>query len=153
MEEVDVETIVQRAPEKYPGGPPCGRCPLRLISDNGPQFIAQDFESFIRLHGMTHVRTSPYYPQSNGKLAGWHASLKKECLRPAAPSRLEEPRRRVSEYVDRDNHQRLHSAIGDINPTDKLNGLEELIFAERDRKLEQARARRQQARLAMPEVA
>ena len=35
----------------------------RIISDNGPQFIAKDFKEFIRISGMTHVRTSPYYPQ------------------------------------------------------------------------------------------
>jgi putative transposase len=40
----------------------------RIISDNGPQFIARDFKEFIRISGMTHVRTSPYYPQSNGKI-------------------------------------------------------------------------------------
>ena len=38
-------------------------------------------------------------------------------------------------------------------PADKLNGLEQLIFAERDCKLEEARQRRQQARRAIPEVA
>ena len=75
LEEVDVETIVQRALEKNPGEKP------RIISDNGPQFIAKDFKSFIRLNRMTHVRTSPYYPQSNGKLERWHGSLKKECIR------------------------------------------------------------------------
>jgi hypothetical protein len=31
-------------------------------------FIARDFKEFIRISGMTHVRTSPFYPQSNGKL-------------------------------------------------------------------------------------
>src|SRR5260370_424185 len=59
MEEIDVETIVQRAREKFPGVTP------RIITDNGPQFIAKDFKEFIRIAGMTHVRTSPYYPQSN----------------------------------------------------------------------------------------
>ena len=62
MKEPEVETIVQRALEKNPGQKP------RTISDNGPQFIAKDFKQFIRLAGITHVRTSPYYPQSNGKL-------------------------------------------------------------------------------------
>ncbi len=38
----------------------------RIISDNGPQFIACDFKEVIRLCGMTHVRTAPFYPQSNG---------------------------------------------------------------------------------------
>jgi transposase InsO family protein len=43
---------------------------------DGPQFIAKDFKEFIRISGMTHVRTSPYYPHSNGKTERWHKSLK-----------------------------------------------------------------------------
>ena len=30
---------------------------------NGPPFIARDFKEFIAISGMTHVKTSPYYPQ------------------------------------------------------------------------------------------
>jgi len=147
MKEFDTEVVVQRALEKYPGEHP------RIITDNGPQFIARDFKEFIRLMGLTHVRTSPYYPQSNGKLERWHASIKRECLRPACPSSLEEALQLVSAYVDQYNHVRLHSALGYITPADKLNGLEAVIFAERDRKLEEARTRRQQARQAQREVA
>jgi len=99
------------------------------------------------------VRTSPYYPQSNGKLERWHGSLKRECIRPACPASLEEARRRVAQFVEHYNHARLHSAIGYVTPADKLNGLEEVIYAERDRKLEKARLRRQQNRLAQREVA
>jgi transposase InsO family protein len=58
MKEADIEVILERAKEKYPEAKP------RIISDNGPQFIARDFKEFIRISGMTHVRTSPYYPQS-----------------------------------------------------------------------------------------
>jgi transposase InsO family protein len=147
MTEADVETIVQRALEKHLGAKP------RIISDNGPQFIARDFKEFIRLAGITHVRTSPYYPQSNGKLERWHGSVKRECIRPAAPASLEEARARVAEYVEHYNHVRLNSAIGYITPADKLNGLADVIFAERDRKLEEARLRRQQARQAARRVA
>jgi transposase InsO family protein len=60
MTEAEVETIIQRARERFPDARP------RIISDNGPQFIAKDFKEFIRICGMTHVRTSPYYPQSKG---------------------------------------------------------------------------------------
>jgi transposase InsO family protein len=31
---------------------------------------------------MSHVRISPYYPQSDGKIERWHQSLKRECIRP-----------------------------------------------------------------------
>jgi transposase InsO family protein len=60
MTEKDIEIILQRAREKFPEAKP------RIISDNGPQFIARDFKEFIRLAGLTHVRTLPFYPQSNG---------------------------------------------------------------------------------------
>ncbi|MFH1108921.1 MAG: DDE-type integrase/transposase/recombinase [Planctomycetota bacterium] len=85
--EPEVEIILQRAREKFPGVTP------RIISDNGPQFIAKDFKEFIRICGMTHVRTSPYYPQSNGKLERWHRSIKGECIRPGTPPSLEDARR------------------------------------------------------------
>ncbi len=147
MKEFDVQVIVQKALKKYPGARP------RIISDNGPQFVARDFKEFIRLVGLTHVHTSPYYPQSNGKKERWYGSLKRECLRPACPATVEEARRRVSSYVDHYNHARLHSALGYITPADKLNGLEEVIFAERDRKLEQARERRRRARQAARGIA
>jgi putative transposase len=142
MNEADIETIIQRAREGFPGERP------RIISDNGPQFMARDFKEFIRICGMTHVRTSPYYPQSNGKIERWHRSVKSECIRPGVPLSLEDAQRLVADYVRRYNELRLHSAIGYVTPADKLAGRELAIFAERDRKLETARERRQIAREA-----
>ena len=136
MTALDVETVLQRAREQYPEATP------RIISDNGPQFIAKDFKEFIRLAGMTHVRTSPYYPQSNGKLERWHQTLKVTTIRPNAPSSLAEARRMVAAFVAYYNHQRLHSAIGFVTPADRLAGRAESIWAARDQKLEAARAQR-----------
>jgi len=147
MKEMDVEQILQRAREKFPDAAP------RIISDNGPQFIARDFKEFIRICGMTHVRTSPYYPQSNGKLERWHRSVKSECLRPGTPLSLEDARRLVGDYVHHYNQVRLHSAIGYVTPKDKLEGREAEIFAQRDRKLEAARERRRAVRQALREKA
>ena len=56
-------------------------------------------------------------------------------------------------YVDHYNHVRLHSAIDYLAPADKLNGLGPTILEQRDQKLEQARARRQQNRAAAKAVA
>ena len=49
----------------------------------------------------------------------------------------------MADYVRRYNKVGLHSAIGYVTPADKLAGREQAIFAERDRKLEAARERRQ----------
>src|SRR5207247_2557606 len=144
MKEADIERILERAKEKYPGAKP------RIISDNGPQFIARDFKEFIRISGMTHVRTSPFYPQSNGKIERWHKSLKRECIRPLTPLTLEDARRLIQIYVDHYNTVRLHSAIGYVTPLDRLAGRQAEIHAARDRKLEQARRQRQLRRQQAP---
>ena len=136
MTEQDVEITLQRAREQFPEARP------RIITDNGPQFIAKDFKEFIRLCGMTHVKTSPYYPQSNGKIERWHGTLKRDCLRPKVPLSLDEARRLVERFVDDYNHGRLHSAIGYVAPADKLAGRDTAIFAARDEKLAAARERR-----------
>ncbi len=143
MKEPEVELVLQRAREKAPAG-----VKPRVISDNGPQFVARDFKEFIRLTGMTHVRTAPYYPQSNGKIERWHKSLKNDAVRPAAPESDAEARHVVGGYVDYYNGVRLHSAIGYITPNDYLAGRQKAIHDERDRKLALAREQRAQRRQA-----
>jgi len=123
MTEPDVEIILQRGREKFPAARP------RIISDNGPQFIANDFKAFIKHCGMTHVRTSPNYPQSNGKIERWHGSLKQECIRRKTPLSLEDARRIIGRYVEHYNSVRLHSSIGYIAPKDKLQGRAQTIPA------------------------
>jgi transposase InsO family protein len=147
MTEADIEQIIQRAREKFPKAKP------RIISDNGPQFIAKDFKEFIRVCGMSHARTSPYYPQSNGKIERWHRILKEDCIRPGTPLSLEDAQRIVARFVEHYNTVRLHSAIGYITPKDKLDGREKEIFAARDRKLDEARERRKAKRHAARQAA
>jgi len=65
MKELDGELVIAKATEKHPGVAP------RIISDNGPKFIAKNFKEFDRQYGLTHVRTSPYYPLS--AMVGWNA--------------------------------------------------------------------------------
>ncbi len=136
MEETDVEVILQRAREKYPKAKP------RIISDNGPQFISRDFKEFIRIAGMTHVKTSPYYPQSNGKIERYHRTIKGDCIRVTKIDSIDDARRVVGQYVEHYNEVRLHSAIGYVTPHTKLAGNEKEVFESRDRKLDTAREMR-----------
>lgn len=136
MKESEIELILQRAREKYPLASP------RIISDNGPQFIAKDFKEFIRICGMTHVRTSPFYPQSNGKIERWHREYKETVIRPSQPRSLDEAREMTGKWITYYNDVRLHSALGYIAPFDQLEGRALAIFESRDAKLEAARAKR-----------
>jgi transposase InsO family protein len=134
--------ILQRAQEAFPTARPT------IISDNGPQFIAKDFKEFIRVAGMQHIRTSPYYPQSNGKIERWHATIKGEAIRPGTPLSLEDARRVVDRFVAHYNNVRLHSAIGYVAPRSRLEGKDAAIQAARDARLEAAREARRRTRQA-----
>jgi putative transposase len=137
----DVEIILQRAREMFPNATP------RIISDNGPQFISKDFKEFIRLSGMTHVRTSPFYPQSNGKQERMQGLIKQECIRPKCPQSLDEAKKMVAQYVEHYNKMRLHSAIGYIAPINMLQGRQKEIHQEREEKLTAARDKRKEKRM------
>ena len=146
MKESDIEIILQRALET------CAEASPRVISDNGPQFIANDFKEFIRTMEMTHVRTSPHYPQSNGKLERYHRTIKSECVRQAGWCELEQATAQIEQYVTYYNTQRLHSALGYVTPYAKLQGHEEFIFARRQQQLRQARQLRVQILREQPMI-
>lgn len=142
MKSKDVGIVFQKAKEKYPNVAP------RCISDNGKQYKCKEFKRFVSENGYTHVTTSPYYPQSNGKQERFHGTLKRECIRIECPLTKEDADRIIGEYIDSYNHHRLHSAIGYIAPIDKMNNKEQEIFNKRDRKLKQRRLERKTIHLS-----
>jgi transposase InsO family protein len=137
MTENDVELVLQKAHEKYPDAKP------RIISDNGKQFVANDFQKFIRQKQMTHVTTSPYYPQSNGKIERFHGTLKSECVRKEYLSDLDCAKFILEDYIKTYNYERLHSAIGYVTPWDKFTGKSVNIIKNRYIKLQLAAKHRQ----------
>ena len=44
----------------------CTKRPEQLVSDNGPQFTSTKFENFMSGKGITHFRSAPYHPTTNG---------------------------------------------------------------------------------------
>ncbi|GIW91311.1 MAG: hypothetical protein KatS3mg109_1743 [Pirellulaceae bacterium] len=133
MRSADAQIVVQKAREAFPDARPT------IISDNGRQFVCREFHQFISLCQFHHITTSPYYPQSNGKIERSFGSLKRECLRPQTPLTVEDARRVIQNYVNEYNHTRLHAAIGYVAPADRLHGLDAIIHQKRDEKLQEAR--------------
>jgi putative transposase len=52
----------------------------RLLSDNGPSYVATDLSDWLNGQGMKHTRGKPYHPMTQGKIERWHLSLKSRIL-------------------------------------------------------------------------
>ena len=142
MQEYDVQITLERALARYPG------CHPRMITDNGPQFIARDFTMYVRERGLQHVRTSIAYPQSNGKIERYHRTISEECLRQTSFIDLEDARRQVARYIEHYNTKRLHSALGYLTPEDVLLGKGKERVQQREQKMRAAAEQRRRSRCA-----
>jgi len=132
MQEYDIELTVQKAREKYPDENP------GLISDNGPQYIAIDFDKFLKEAGLHHIKTSVGYPQSNGKIERYFRTMGEECLDVNSFLSIEDARSIIARYVDYYNTKRLHSALYYLTPEDFLMGRVEQRLKEREHKIQDA---------------
>ena len=54
--------------------------PLELVSDNGPQFVAGEFQTFLKMNCIKHTLCPPYHPSTNG-LAERHVQTFKRMYR------------------------------------------------------------------------
>jgi len=138
VEALDIEILIERAREAFPGVKPV------LITDNGPQFIAREFKSYLEIVGINHRRTRFYYPQSNGKIERFMQTCKNESVRRQSFIDLDDLKGQISNYIEHYNTRRLHSSLGYVTPFDMLTGRQTSIFKERRAKLQQARIERTQ---------
>ena len=136
VEALDIEIMMERALAKFPGVKPI------LITDNGPQFIANDFKEYLKIAGITHRRTRFFYPQSNGKVERVIQTAKSEAVRRFSFLDMEDLIKQILWYVTDYNEHRLHSSIGYIAPIDMLNGKQKAIFEKRIEQLKIARENR-----------
>ncbi len=102
-------------------------------------------KEFIRLSGFTHVRTRPYYPQSNGKLERFRGTIKSEEIRRNSYLCIEDARRHIAAYVQHYNTKRLNSTIYYLTPEDVLMGRTNERLNLLQQKLDEARKHRFQA--------
>jgi putative transposase len=93
----------------------------RLLSDNGPSYVASDLAEWLEQQGMSHTRGKPYHPMTQGKIERWHLSLKSKILLENyyLPSELE---RAIAGFVDHYNHRRYHESLDNLTPADVYFG-------------------------------
>jgi transposase InsO family protein len=117
---------------------------VRIISDNGSQFISKDFEELVVFLEFSHTLTSANHPQSNGKLERFNRTLKSEHVRRSAYIDYQDACIRMAQWIAYYNSERLHSAIRYLTPNDVFNGRTEKRLAERKEKLHTACIKRQE---------
>jgi transposase InsO family protein len=104
----------------------------RLLSDNGPCYVAKDLGRYLKEHEIGHTRGRPYHPMTQGKIERWHRSMKNvvRLENHYSPWELE---RAIARFVDYYNHERVHEAIGNVTPDDMDHGRQREIFTRRER--------------------
>jgi transposase InsO family protein len=91
----------------------------RLLSDNGPGYIADELAGWLAARDMEHVRGAPCHPQTQGKIERWHRTLKNRILleNHYLPGELEA---QVAAFVEHYNHRRAHESPDNLTPADGL---------------------------------
>ena len=104
----------------------------RLLSDNGPCYIAGDLATWLSDQGIPHTRGSPGHPQTQGKIERWHQTLKNRILLENyfLPGDLEA---QIDAFVDHYNQRRYHESLGNLTPADVYFGRGQTILIERER--------------------
>ena len=104
----------------------------RLLSDNGPGYIAGELANWLASNGMQHVRGAPCHPQTEGKIERWHRTLKNRILleNHYLPGDLQA---RIEAFVAHYNDQRCHESLSNLTPADVYFGRGQTILLERER--------------------
>ena len=95
----------------------------RLLTDNGPAYIATAHAIACRKLGVKHIRTRPYRPQTNGKAERFIRTLLSGWAYGAIYRSSHERTTALDGWLWHYNHRRRHSALGHQPPVTRTNVL------------------------------
>jgi transposase InsO family protein len=131
--------VLQTAVDQTPGATP------EVVTDNGPEFVSQDFVRVVKAQELQRIRTRVHHPQSNGRIERYHRTFREEGWAGAQPADYPAAQTLIARWVETYNHTRLHSALNYLTPAEYYRGNPETRLAERQAKLLAARQRRKAA--------
>jgi putative transposase len=104
----------------------------RLLSDNGPCYISGELRQYLSDQGLTHTRSRPYHPMTQGKIERYHRSMKNVLLLDNYyyPEAL---KAEIEAFVEYYNYERYHESLDNVTPADVYCGRAARIIAERQR--------------------
>ena len=104
----------------------------RLLSDNGPCYIAGELAEWLQDRDMEHIHGAPNHPQTQGKIERWHQTLKNRILLENyfLPGDLEA---QIEAFVERYNHVRYHESLDNLTPADVYFRRGQTILLQRER--------------------
>lgn len=91
---------------------------LKLRSDNGLIFGAEDFHKVVRSAGLRQEFITPYTPEQNGMIERWFRTLKSECLWLKQYETVEEARHAIASFIDVYHNERPHRSLDMLTPSE-----------------------------------
>ncbi|WLT32396.1 IS481 family transposase [Geothrix sp. PMB-07] len=95
----------------------------KLLTDNGSPYRSKAFKAMPEAFGLTHSRTRPYRPRTNGKAERFIQTALREWAYRLAYQSSEQRSQALKAWLHHHNHHRPHSALGGLPPAHKLNRL------------------------------
>jgi transposase InsO family protein len=95
----------------------------RVLSDNGSAYRSHTWREACAELAITHKRTRPYRPQTNGKIERFHRTLADGWAYARFYDSTGERNRALPGWLHFYNHHRAHSAIGGQPPITRLTNL------------------------------
>jgi transposase InsO family protein len=93
----------------------------RVLSDNGSCYRSFAWRDTCTALGITHKRTRPYRPQTNGKIERFHRTLADGWAFARLYGSESERRDALPDWLHFYNHHRPHSAIGGLPPISRIS--------------------------------
>lgn len=94
--------------------------PLKLRSDNGPEFIALALADWAEQHGVTLEFIKPGKPMQNGFIERFNRSYREAVLDMFVFQTLNEVREQTETWLKEYNEERPHDSLGDMTPREFL---------------------------------